>query len=328
MLFRRMVLWALLCMAPALNFAEEPAAQPESDPRPAAEVVAGLPARSQAAPASAVPVSLFRFNTADSRERIAKRSAFCPVFMGMAERDGHVREILALRLLVEDPAICLASPRLLRSVLASTRPEASRLPEEMAALKDWIETRANAPEFSNRYLSYAGEGGSFDPDFLVYTSPHPFVAHLYGEIVLEIREQTPRGVDLNELNRAVYDYYRKLTLAQRLNPKAALIRALLDRDEYVIPSHLPASDIAAADVYARLPVELAKGNVRLTGRLQRHYQRRTDGRHTWVDLLDRAGLLMARFSRDPSAPAPTGSRSTATLPPEVARDAAVFCRIQ
>ncbi|MBI4860147.1 MAG: hypothetical protein HY815_07765 [Candidatus Riflebacteria bacterium] len=267
--------------------------------------------RSQAA-----PVSLLRFNPEGIRLEFTRRERFTRLFMGIKEGAGLRTELMALRILLDDPGVGIGCPRLRKALAQNGACDGEGRAREVARLKEWIEEEAAKPGFSERHLWYRGEGGQIDPDFLIYTSPHPWVARCYGEVVFEIREATPRGVDLNALNREVYGFYDRLSLAEKLNPRLIVIRQLLDRDEYVIPSHLPGSDLVAADIRARVPL-LAAGMVRISGRLMRRYRRGASSGSRWVDLVDRRDRPIARFSLDRSVPPPPGPRSSQEIPGEV-----------
>lgn len=266
------------------------------------------------ASAHAEPVSLFEHNTPSARASLPGR----PVFTAVEERDGSPTEIMALRVMLDDPAIELASKKLRTSVEGFGQPgTAERLAAAESELARWIRAEAAKPDFGAQWLSYAGPGGKKDPDWMIFTTPHAAIARLYGEVVFEVREAAPRGVDLNALNREVFEFYDSLPLRERLRPRGALIRGVLDRDEYVIPSHVPRGEVAAVEVRARLPQWLRTESVQLAGRVMRRYTRDRAGAVRWVDLTDRKGAWIARFSLDP-APRPAGRRSSAELPPEIA----------
>jgi hypothetical protein len=270
------------------------------------------------ASAHAQAPSLLEHNTPAARARLVRREKFAPVYTAVEERDGSPTEIMALRVLLDDPAIELASKRLRQSVDGFGQPgTAARLAAAEQELARWIRAEAAKPEFARAWLSYAGPGGQKDPDWMIFTTPHAAIARLYGEVVFEVREETPRGVDLNALNREVFRFYDALPLRERLKPRGALIRGVLDRDEYVIPSHVPRGDVAAVEVRARLPQWLRTDSVQLSGRVQRRYTRDRAGAVRWVDLTDRKGAWIARFSLDPAAPRPEGPRSGAELPADV-----------
>jgi hypothetical protein len=291
---------------------------PPRDPRPQAQVlsVGGRPA---AAPALAAP-SLLSFNVPRVQDDLRQRRRFHPVFTGIEERDGRPTEILALRVLLGDPEVAITSRRLRRAIAAAGGPGKASLAAEAARLSRWLEGETARPDFERRYLSYEGLGREDDPDFFIYTTPAAWLSRCYGEVVFEIREAVPRGVDLNTLNREVFRYYDRLSLADRLNPRATLIRHLFDRDEYVIPSLVPAGDIAAVEVRARLPIAGLSRSVQPGGRLQRRYVRGSAGASRWVDMRDRKGRGIARFTLDPAAPALDGPRSTSgSVPPEIER---------
>jgi len=265
-------------------------------------------------------VSLFRFNP-DSVQRSWPEDR--SVYLGIKERDQNSIEMLGLKVLLGDSKDGLVCGRLLEHPADSDSINPESRVQRIHDLARWIEDSARLPEFRDQYLSYFGAGGHVDPDFLIYTSPHSNVARLYGEVIFEIREKVPRGVDLNRLNRLEYDYYEKLGWADQLNPKRILIREILDRDEYVIPSHVPHDEVESVTIRARLPKAFHAGLARLTGRVQRRYRRGSSGVSTWVDMTDRNGKFMARicFEEDrQTIPVPEQPESTSAIPLAV-RDA-------
>lgn len=270
-----------------------------------------------AARLQAEPVSLLRFNPPGARAELAARQRAYPLHMGIKERDGHPTEHMVLRILLGDETVGIACERIRRELDISS--DAADRRESVRRLDAWIREATTSPDFAERYLSYRGESGEVDPDFLIYMTPHEKVARFYGEVILEIHEATPRGIDLNAVNRERYGYYDSLDLAEKLNPKAALIRNFLDRDEYVIPSHVPADEIRAFTIRARLPRILGKRMVTLTGRKLRRYQRGGAGDHQWIDVQDRRGRHMARFTLAPEVEAapPSTPRSRRDLPAEL-----------
>jgi hypothetical protein len=271
------------------------------------------------AAATDAPVSLAHFNTPDAlaahEERIADGR---PLFMAIKERDGLHTEALAIRILLGDESVGIACERLRDRIRERGNDPAGRRAAHQEVATE-IQAMAAAEDFADRYLWYRGEGGKVDPDFLIYTTPLEWVARMYGEVVFEIHEDVPRGVDLNRLNRERYEYYRTLTLREYLDPKGLAIRNVFDREEYVLPSHVPGHQVGAVTIRARLPRWLPQKMVRLTGRRRRRYERVHQGDRSWVDLRDRRGALLARLATNPEVPAPdaTEPRSQQELEPEL-----------
>jgi hypothetical protein len=275
-----------------------------------------------AAGATAAPdtlVSLARFNTPGALAAHAGRIAEGrPLYMAIKERDGLHTEALAIRILLGDESVGIACERLRDRIRQRGNDTAGRRAAHLEVAAE-IEAMAGAEDFADRYLWYRGEGGKVDPDFLIYTTPLEWVARMYGEVVFEIHEDVPRGVDLNRLNRERYEYYRTLTMREYLDPKGLAIRNVFDREEYVLPSHVPGQQVRAVTIRARLPRWVPQKMVRMTGRRRRRYERVRQGDLSWVDLRDPRGALLARLATNPSIPPPdaTELRSQRELEPEL-----------
>ena len=273
---------------------------------PAIALVAFVCSQAYAAGES-LSASLFEFNPPKLQQELKRQRTLRSVYRGIKETDAHHIERMGLRILLNEPTTVLASSRL-RRVLAETKNLcAEKVEREKDRLAQWLEAAKCRSDFSEQYLAYDGPGDRVDPDFFIYTSPHKWLARVYGNVIFEIREHVPRGVDIAAHNLHEYGIDRKHGVADFSLTKL-FVRKVMDKDEYLIPSHVPSRDIQAFEVYDGMSLNFntASGAGNLARHLRRRYERSRFASASCVDLFDEEGRLIARLSSNRMVYVPQG----------------------
>lgn len=263
---------------------------------------------SQACAAGGGPsASVFEFNPPKVQQELNMQKTLRSLYRGIKETSEYDIERMGLRILLNIPTSVLASSRLRRALAETKDLSAEKVEREKERLADWLEAAKSREDFSERYLAYEGPGDREDPDFFVYTSPHKWLARVYGNVIFEIREHKPRGVDLAAHNLYEHGAARERALAD-FSPKKLLVRKVMDKDEYLIPSHIPHKDIQAFEVYDGLSLNFktTSGAGNLARHLRRRYQRSRFAASSCIDVFDDCGRLIARLSRNQMAYVPKG----------------------
>ncbi len=162
--------------------------------------------------------------------------------------------------------------------------------------------------FSNDGKGTDDDGYNHEADY-IYTTRKADIAGCYGPVVLTIRERQPRGLDLNKI-AAGYKYYgfkQFIKKAVHGKWKTLIGDYILDEDEYLIPSYVPAQEVVG--VVVRAPTKLlTKANVEAANKdfgiawkappVQRRYEKRMVNGYMVIDVYDRKDRFMHRFSEN------------------------------
>ncbi len=183
--------------------------------------------------------------------------------------------------------------------------------------------------FANEGQRAAGDSYNHEADY-VYATRRADVAGCYGPVVLKIREKAARGLDLNKIADS-YKYYgtaRFLKNAIRLRWKTMLGDYILDKDEYLLPSFVPASEITG--FLARSPkARVVKSHIDAADKdfsialkappVLRRYEKSMIRGYIVIDVFDGEDGLIARLSESPDdTPGPANvKKSSQTLPDSV-----------
>lgn len=270
------------------------------------------------------PPTMLAMNSPFARSRIEK-GFFSPVYRGFGQRTAAaiaVNEVLGFRFLLDADCQSLALRELVQANVASGCAPAEALRRARVAHVGMLQREfRDMAALANLYENHPRKDEAPERHFL-FTTPHRLIACSYGPVVLTIEETRPRGLDLNGCARDAryYTVARVLQNLANLRWHSIVADYVADRDEYVIPSYIPACDITGMIVHEPSPVVIAKKLAVPPPRIMRIYRRRFVAGAAVIDVLDGRERLIARLSAVPSrsTPEPGELRSDQSLPPGVA----------